>query len=125
MQVNVRDMQTHLNRRSPALLVVTSLCLALFAAPAFSQTYGDAEKGKAFVQSNCASCHAVGLKDDSHLPEAPALRSLHKRYPIDSLAEAFAEGIVTGHPEMPEFELDTETINNMLAYIESLAGPGG
>jgi len=108
----------------PAGLAAGSFLLALACLPAHSQSYGDVEKGKAFVQSNCARCHAVGLNDDSHMPEAPALRTLHNRYPIDSLSEAFAEGIVTGHPEMPQFELDIQTINNMLAYIESLAGPG-
>lgn len=109
----------------PTVLVAASCLLVLACLPAHSQSYGDVVKGKAFVERNCARCHAVTLNDDSHMPEAPALRTLHNRYPIDSLSEAFAEGIVTGHPEMPQFELDTQTINNMLAYIESLAGPGG
>ena len=117
-------MHTRFYHRSPAVLLACSFFMMLAAWPALGQSYGDAAKGKVFVQSNCARCHAVGLEDDSHMPEAPALRTLHKRYPIDSLSEAFAEGIVTGHPEMPQFELDTETIGNMLAYIESLAGTG-
>jgi cytochrome c len=109
------------------LALIAAACLAIGLATtgsANADTVGDVVKGKTFVQQNCAQCHAVGLDDDSHMPEAPALRSLHKRYPIDDLAEAFAEGIVTGHPEMPRFELDTSTINDMLAYIKSLAGPG-
>jgi cytochrome c len=107
--------------------LIAIACAALSVADfgsALADSVGDVVKGKAFVQQNCARCHAVSLDDDSHMPEAPALRSLHKRYPIDSLAEAFAEGIVTGHPEMPKYELDTSTINDMLAYIKSLAGPG-
>ncbi len=118
-------MQTNTYFRFPAVLLASCLIPALASLPAHSQSQGDVAKGKAFVERNCASCHAIGLSDDSHMPQAPALRTLHNRYPIDSLSEAFAEGIVTGHPEMPEFELDTETIGNMLAYIESLAGPGG
>jgi len=109
----------------PSVLVAASLLLVLACVPANSQSYGNVVKGKAFVERNCARCHAVGLNDDSHIPEAPALRTLHNRYPIDSLSEAFAEGIVTAHPQMPQFELDTLTIGDMLAYIESLAGPGG
>ena len=35
-----------------------------------------------------------------------------------------AEGIVTGHPAMPEFELSIDTINDMLAYMKGLAGSG-
>jgi len=121
----ISSMQLKTHTTLPTALAAVSLFLALAGLPAHSQSYGDVAKGKVFVQSNCARCHAIGANDDSHMPEAPALRTLHNRYPIDSLSEAFAEGIVTAHPEMPQFELDTETINNMLAYIESLAGPGG
>ena len=110
--------------RSLAALAACILVLTLSGSPAHSQSYGDIAKGKAFVESNCARCHAVGLDDDSHMPEAPAFRTLHNRYPIDSLAEAFAEGIVTGHPAMPQFELSIDTINDMLAYMKNLAGPG-
>ena len=107
------------------LIAITCAALSVAAiGSARADAVGDVVKGKAYVQQNCARCHAVSLDDDSHMPEAPALRSLHKRYPIDNLAEAFAEGIVTGHPEMPKYELDISTINDMLAYIKSLAGPG-
>ena len=54
------------------------------------------------------------------MPEAPPLRTLHTRYPIDSLTEAFAEGIVTGHPQMPVFTFTIEEIDALLAYLESL-----
>ncbi len=121
----ISDMQIKTTICFPSFLVAALFLLVPECVPAHGQSYGDVVKGKAFVERNCARCHAVGLNDDSHLPEAPALRTLHNRYPIDSLSEAFAEGIVTAHPEMPQFELDTQTISNMLAYIESLAGPGG
>jgi mono/diheme cytochrome c family protein len=108
--------------RHTSLGLMIALVALLPAAPALSAN--NMEKGKAFVERHCARCHAVGLDDDSHMPEAPALRSLHTRYPIDSLTEAFAEGIVTGHPAMPQFELDMDTISDMLAYIKSLSGTG-
>jgi mono/diheme cytochrome c family protein len=117
-------MQIETQFRSLAALAACIIVLTLSGSPAHSQSYGDAVKGKAFVDSNCARCHAVGLNDDSHMPEAPAFRTLHNSYPIDSLAEAFAEGIVTGHPAMPQFELSIDTINDMLAYMKSLSGPG-
>jgi mono/diheme cytochrome c family protein len=104
--------------------VKIAILLALPLLPVSAMAQGDPVNGKAFVEQNCARCHAVGLDDDSHLPEAIALRHLHNRYPIDSLTEAFAEGIVTGHPQMPKFQLEPDTIENMLAYIKSLAGPG-
>ena len=57
---------------------------------------------------------------ESPLRIAPPFRTLHERYPIDDLAEALAEGIVTGHPTMPEFRLDPAQINDVIAYLKSL-----
>jgi hypothetical protein len=51
---------------------------------------------------------------------APPFRELHKRYPIESLAEAFAEGISTGHPTMPEFQLPPDQINDLLSFMRTL-----
>ena len=53
-------------------------------------------------------------------PEAPPFRDLHRRYPIESLAEALAEGISTGHPAMPEFVATPTQIDAILSYIKSL-----
>ncbi len=78
--------------------------------------------GKRLVEANCARCHAIGRKGKSTHPEAPPFRDLHKRYPIDALAEAFAEGIDTGHPDMPVFKMTKVQIDDVLAYLESLQG---
>ncbi len=100
-------------------VLMVIIALALAAVPAFSQR-GNTQVGQRLVQANCASCHAVGRTGTSPLRIAPTLRELHKRYPVENLAEAFAEGIVTGHPSMPEFRLDATQINDLLAYLESL-----
>ena len=73
-----------------------------------------------FVQANCAKCHAVGRVGDSPLSIAPAFRTLHERYPVESLQEALAEGIVTGHPSMPEFSLPPDQVEAVIAYLKSL-----
>ena len=80
----------------------------------------DAEHGKALVETNCARCHGVGETDKSSHPEAPEFRTLSERYPVDALEEAFAEGIVTGHPDMPEFEASPKQIRDIIAYLASL-----
>jgi cytochrome c len=69
---------------------------------------------------HCAGCHATGRVGESPLPIAPPFRTLHERYPVESLAEALAEGITTGHPTMPEFRLDPAQINDVIAYLKSL-----
>jgi len=79
---------------------------------------GRVQHGRVFVQTNC--CHAIGRTGVSPLAVAPPFRELHKRYPVENLAEAFAEGIVTGHPSMPEFRLDGAQIDDLLAYLRSL-----
>jgi hypothetical protein len=52
--------------------------------------------------------------------EALPFRRLSERYPVDDLAEALAEGIVTGHPDMPEWVLDADEITELLGYIDSI-----
>ena len=56
----------------------------------------------------------------SPLKIAPPFRDLHNKYPIETLQEALAEGISTGHPTMPEFRLEPDQINDVLSYLKSL-----
>jgi cytochrome c len=83
---------------------------------------GRPEAGRAFAEANCAGCHAIGRTGESPLAAAPPFRTLHRRYPVEHLAEAFAEGIETGHEAMPAFELDEAGIADLLAYLKSLEG---
>lgn len=87
---------------------------------AYIATVQPAAHGRLLVETNCASCHATGLKGDSQHPEAPPFRTLAERYPIDALEEAFVEGIETSHPDMPAFVATPEQIADIIAYIESI-----
>jgi mono/diheme cytochrome c family protein len=78
--------------------------------------------GKRVVEANCTRCHATKRGTKSNHPDAPPFNTLFKRYPIDALEEAFAEGIYTGHPDMPVFKLTNVQINDVLAYLERLQG---
>jgi cytochrome c len=64
--------------------------------------------------------HAVDRVSQSPLPVAPPFRRLHERYPVETLQESLAEGIVTGHPSMPEFQLDPGQVGDVIAYLKSL-----
>jgi cytochrome c len=79
-----------------------------------------AQRGLVFVRTNCARCHAVGKIGGSPLRIAPPFRTLHERYPVESLQESLAEGIITGHPTMPEFRLDPGQVADVIAYLKSL-----
>uniref|UniRef100_B0SWG7 Cytochrome c class I n=1 Tax=Caulobacter sp. (strain K31) TaxID=366602 RepID=B0SWG7_CAUSK len=76
--------------------------------------------GQAIAKRDCGGCHAVGRLDDSPLPRAPRLRDLHRRYPVEQLGEALAEGIVVGHGPMPEWVLQPHEIEALIAYLKSL-----
>ncbi len=80
----------------------------------------DIAEGKSLVELNCARCHAVDRTSESEHADAPPFRTLSQRYPIDALEEAFAEGISTGHPDMPEFVATPGQIGAILYYIGSL-----
>jgi mono/diheme cytochrome c family protein len=78
------------------------------------------QRGKSYAQKHCARCHAIDRAGSSPLPIAPPFRTLHLRYPIETLAEALAEGISTGHPAMPAVELDPDQIHDLLSYLKTL-----
>ena len=79
------------------------------------------ERGRALVERECASCHAVSHTGQSPHNMAPPFRELPKKYPVEHLAESLAEGIVVGHKDMPEFLFEPNDIEAILAYISSLA----
>jgi mono/diheme cytochrome c family protein len=95
------------------------LGLLVLAAPALAASPAQ-QRGKAFARTQCARCHAIGRLGVSPLAAAPPFRSLHLRYPIATLGEALAEGIYTGHADMPAFELTPEQIHDLLSYLKTL-----
>ncbi len=77
-------------------------------------------RGRTYAQTNCARCHSIDRHSPSPLAIAPPFRTLHTKYPLDTLAEAFAEGIDTGHPTMPMFTLEPDQINDLMSFLKSL-----
>ena len=101
-------------------IAVSSLGIALFLlTPALAASPSE-QRGKTFALTNCARCHAIDRASSSPLKIAPPFRTLHTRYPVETLAEALAEGIQTGHPTMPEFRLDPDQIYDLLSYLKTL-----
>jgi mono/diheme cytochrome c family protein len=108
-------------QRLKVSIIASTMIVGLFVDISCAETLSPAaQRGRVFVQTNCAQCHAVGRIGDSPLPAAPPFRTLHKRYPVESLQEALAEGIVTGHPSMPEFTLAPDQVSAVIAYLKSL-----
>jgi len=98
-----------------------AVAIILLLTTAASAASSPAERrGRAYANAHCARCHAIDRHSDSRLALAPPFRSLHNRYPVETLAEALAEGISTGHPDMPAVELEPDEINDLLAFLKSL-----
>jgi len=102
-----------------------SALLILFSwTPTLAQDGSKLEhRGELLLNKNCSRCHAVARTGISPHPSAPPFRTLGQRYSIDSLAEALAEGLYTGHPDMPEFVFDIPDVSAILAYLESIQVP--
>ena len=110
-----------------ALFPITALALAvatlaLLSSPSRSaEAFSPAEqRGLVFVRTHCSHCHSIDKVSKSPLVIAPPFRALHERYPVESLQESLAEGIITGHPSMPEFRLDPGQVGDVIAYLKSL-----
>jgi mono/diheme cytochrome c family protein len=114
--------QTFLGKDRFAMLQLAlrqTLFTLMLITPALAMSPAE-QRGKTFALTNCARCHSIDRVTQSPLKIAPPFRTLHLRYPVDDLGEALAEGIVTGHPTMPEFRLDPDQIHDLLSYLKTL-----
>ncbi len=103
------------------LIAAVCLVLLIFAVPrALSQ---DIKAGKLLAEKLCAGCHAIGAAGASPLKKAPPFHAIANRYSVWSLQESLAEGIVTGHLEMPEFKFNPDQISDLLTYMDQFTKP--
>jgi cytochrome c len=77
-------------------------------------------RGATLLTENCARCHATGRAGASPHPVAPPFRTLSRKYPIEGLAEALAQGLSVGHPDMPDFVFEPNDVGAILAYLKSI-----
>lgn len=113
--------------RDAALRAAFALALVLAPSPTAAAWAQDRSadpavvaQGGQLVGRNCGMCHAIGRSDQSLAAGAPAFRDLHERYEIGALAEALAEGILIGHPAMPEFRFEPKEVAAIIAYLQSI-----
>jgi cytochrome c len=106
-----------------ATLFLLPMLLAACASPLDAKPSApdsQVAEGEYLARLHCASCHAIGARDQSKHPEAPPFRILSRSYPVSALEEPLAEGIMVGHPEMPEFRFRPEDVAAMIAFLESI-----
>ena len=106
-----------------AFFTVAAAALLLAAAwrPAgAAEDPAQLKRGEELLKRDCATCHAIGRTGASPRQDAPAFRTLGQRYPIESLEESLAEGIMAGHPDMPEFEFDADDVGAIIGYLNAI-----
>jgi cytochrome c len=101
-------------------LMSLGLVLVFTASAAAAQDAAALKRGEALVTRDCSRCHATARTGESAHPQAPAFRTLGKRYPIEALEEALGEGIISGHPDMPEFTFESAEVGAIIAYLKSI-----
>ena len=79
--------------------------------------------GHEILRTHCARCHAIAADGLSPEPKAPPFRDVVKRYDPDALEEALAEGIITGHKDMPVIAFESDDVAAIIAYLQTLRSP--
>lgn len=110
---------TPCRRKLAPLFLAAFLVTSHTASPALADARG-VQRGKAFAKANCSSCHSIDRTTRSPRAAAPPFRTLHKRYPVETLEDALGEGLSVGHPRMPEFRLDPDEVGDFISFLKSL-----
>lgn len=101
---------------------MVAICVVAASLPAWSSDHG-AARGRRIAETSCAPCHAVGASGVSPKAAAPPFRELGRHYPVESLEEALAEGVMVGHPEMPRVRMKATDIAAFIAYLKTIQVP--
>lgn len=116
-------------RNNLVLMLALGLGLSVPASPAAAADLPTAaakpagtlaEKGRDLLKANCSRCHAIGQAGASPFVKAPPFRNVMRIYGADSLQEALAEGLITGHPAMPEFVFPPDQVGAIITYLHTL-----
>ena len=100
-----------------------SILTAVFAALAFvaystSGFSADAERGKEYARRVCALCHVIVEGQPPGDPNAPSFRSVAESQQFRDKGIAL---LLERHPKMPNLALTQKELDDVAAYIKSLA----
>jgi len=95
---------------------VTLIVLAVLLSPNSARAAGDVANGHMIARLWCANCHVIS--DDGEGKDiGPPLPMVAREAP------GHLRSFLTGpHPPMPNFNLSREEIDDVVAYLHSLAG---
>ena len=113
-----------MNRRTLHIVAIAAagvVAAGAIAVPAAMAEAPGIEHGRLIAEKRCSMCHAVGASGDSPQSIVLPFRRMQDRFPIEMLREALTTGVVSGHEEMPMFDLGQDDTRALIGYIDSLA----
>ncbi len=117
------DQVLRIQHKLSSSILLSFLMMVFFCGTGISQVQAEndlVEEGQQYARKNCARCHSVEKTGESPFKKAPPFRTFAEKWPLESLEEALAEGIVVGHSKMPEFKLEPRQIGALISYLKSL-----
>jgi mono/diheme cytochrome c family protein len=97
------------------LLLASALAALL---PSFADASGDSDRGKVLARVWCANCHIVDPEGTGQDIAPPFPVIAQRGTPDQREARAF---LLAPHPPMPNFDLARQQIDDIVAYLNSLA----
>ena len=99
--------------------LLTAATLLALSSPALAQAPGHMDKGSALAHSICAQCHAVGRgRARSPNPMAPRFSDVAATPGMTD--RALRVWLQSSHPTMPNFMLNRDDTDDLVAYILGL-----
>ena len=78
--------------------------------------------GASLLEEHCARCRSIAATGNSPLNQAPPLREMYLKYPIQQLESGFAEGMGSRHRGMPQIQFSIEEVDAILDYLGNITG---
>ena len=102
--------------------LLAGFLLAGYASAAGAQEIGDRVRGLEYAKRNCVNCHVVSPNEDQDIvndaPDFSAVANTPGMTPT-----AIAVWLQSPHPNMPNFIIPEQDIDDLAAYITSLKKP--
>lgn len=110
-----------MNRPMDLLLFgVLAALMTTAAAQAQNESQDPIAHGQGLAKEFCSECHAIGRTGNSPNEAAPPFRRLDQSIDLDEFIGRLQDGLVSGHPDMPEFKFNAADARAMRDYIRSV-----
>jgi mono/diheme cytochrome c family protein len=117
---NKGDIMVQVWGKRPASVTAVIAGFFLLSVGVQAQTGGDAMRGSSLAESWCQSCHIIDQRGTGRAvdpaPPFPMIANDPKKTP-----GYLQHWLSTSHPQMPNFNLGRREIEDLIAYIRSLA----